>query len=936
MSFRRILFCLKSVQIRTMAIMVFIFAQREASAQSTVHLDDRSDYVAQASQQFNVGRWDAGKQIIDEGLEKYPKYSDLKMLSGKYYYHIQQYDKARYELQKALEQNPDNVDAKQILVNVEMDSKRYSSAICYVNELLEVNPYWEGLWRKKIELYRLQGNDVEADRLLKRISQIYPNDTTLRKDFLYHTELEANRQSKQGNIDAAIALNTELARESPRNIDYYFNVINDYIKAGDQYNALAYTERALLQFPGNFTLIRRKASLLADQKRYNEALTFLQQQMKGSNYEALRQEYSYYLLEAARNSKGNETATLYGKILESQPGNKEAFTYVFNDVLSKQQYDEALSILNKYRSVSGASKELSLKELLIYQRMGDNGKATAFTKELFGRYPDDADLRDAYVKIVMTEAREQMVDEQYSNAIKSWNEVWQYGDSDMVKTAKNAIYNAYIAMGDYDNALNTLTEIMQSGAVNPDDYVKRAEIYMKQQRYHNAMDAYEHAIAMADGDKKARYIGGYSEMLIPLIKELNEQYHYEDAMEYVKRWLVLDSANADALSYAVNLSYSMGKQDDMKMYAQRGLDAYPDNIFFKIKLAQVDGLEKTNYARTFAAVANELIANPYHKDLINVYSEIGVKYAEQLIKEKDGRHGLAVLDSVLRYDPGNKLIKYDKGLAFEQLHNFDSAYYYQSFYEPSLMELSDFRQHLYYLQSKTYKNSIGLYHLRSRLGDDYSISTISTIEYSHFDNENTYTGRINYAGRDSGKGYQLQAQWDKVLNERTRTQVDAAWANNFFPSVVLDASVFRSLQHDWELQGGVGYRRLPGSDNLYNLVVGATKELEPWRLNAKFNNFVLNKKWLYNLSAEARYYLNSPKNYLMAVSSIGSSPDVDVLNYQFYNGFSVLNTMVGAGAGYLLFRTVSAGVLGTWYNYRYNTTSYKNLYNIYLQLNVFF
>lgn len=53
-----------------------------------------------------------------------------------------------------------------------------------------------GLWRRKIELYRKQNNDVEADRLLKRINQIYPNDTILRKDYIYSMEVGYQQMKK--------------------------------------------------------------------------------------------------------------------------------------------------------------------------------------------------------------------------------------------------------------------------------------------------------------------------------------------------------------------------------------------------------------------------------------------------------------------------------------------------------------------------------------------------------------------------------------------------------------------------------------------------------------------------------------------------------------------------------------------------------------------
>ena len=48
--------------------------------------------------------------------------------------------------------------------------------------------------------------------------------------------------------------------------------------------------------------------------------------------------------------------------------------------------------------------------------------------------------------------------------------------------------------------------------------------------------------------------------------------------------------------------------------------------------------------------------------------------------------------------------------------------------------------------------------------------------------------------------------------------------------------------------------------------------------------------------------------------------------------------MVGAGAGRLLTKNIAANILGTWYNFQspVDMTLYRNLYNLYFQLNVKF
>lgn len=907
-------------------------------AQTLEDPDGSVELATQVKNHYQSGNWETGKKILDEGLKKYPKDSDLKMLSGRYFHQKKQYDKARYELKKALDFNAKNVDAKQILVNVESESKRYSSAICYVNELLEINPYWKGLWQKKIELYEQQGNNVEANRLRKRLSQIYPKDTKIQQDYTYTTEMRANALRKSGRIDEAIALSTELVKKQPENPNHYLILINDHLKAGDPYTAMTYAERGLNQFSGNIQLVNKKSGILADQKRYDELLPFLQEQMKYGNRSVLQEQYNYYLLEAARHAKDRDPSTLYGKIFESSPGNEEAFNYVFNNAVGNQQYEEALHILTRYRRARGGSKNLSLKELMVYSRMGNISRAESLTKQLFTQYPGDADLKSAYVKILVNEAKDLMADQRFDEAIPVWDLVKRYGDNESFKTADNALYNAFVELKDYNNALNTLNSIQLDDPDNPSLNIRKADLYFQLKRYEMALTSYEQAFTQVTEEQRVKYLSGYGEMLTIIVKDLNEQFRYDESMTYIQRWLQQDPVNLTALKYAVNLAFQRKNQQEMKMYAQKGNDAHPDELYFKLKLMEIDILDAENYAQVYNALQNELLENPYHQETIKAFAEISEKYSTYLIKNSRSEEAVAVADAALKYMPNQKSLRYTKGMAFEKLKKFDSAYAYQKSFEPSLLELQEFKQHLHYLKYKSFRNEIAVYHLRSRFGDQDILSTVSTLEYNRFGAKDTYTGRINYAGRDAGKGLQFQAEWFRNWDEKTRTKVDAAWASQFFPSIAVNASVYRDFPvlEGIEAELGAGFRKLPEGESLPNAVVGATKVLDPWRLNLRLNNFFLNGQWLYNVSTNVRYYLSSPKNYLTAIGSIGSSPDVDLINYQFYNGFSVLNSMVGAGFSHLITDSVSTGVLGTWYHYKSNDVSYRNLYNIYMNLNVSF
>src|SRR5690606_4174091 len=237
-------------------------------------------------------------------------------------------------------------------------------------------------------------------------------------------------------------------------------------------------------------------------------------------------------------------------------------------------YEEALSIINRHQNAVGETKLTSIKRLLVYNRMGNFARAAVLTKELFAKYPDDEEIREGYVKVLLDDAKTKMTDEKYADAIADWNKVKEYGDEQSYKIAQAGIYNAYMAMKDYTNALNALNILMDD---DPDEvklYTQRADIYQKQGRYDMALASYAQAVERADEDQKQKYIDGYGEMLTVMIKELNEQYRYEEAMDYVKMWLEKDPHNYQALKYAVNLSHQLNDIDKMKYYATIGNEFY--------------------------------------------------------------------------------------------------------------------------------------------------------------------------------------------------------------------------------------------------------------------------------------------------------------------------------------------------------------------------
>lgn len=930
-------------------VMLFCFVfnlSKTSYAQRAGTTVERNKDAQEINALYEQGRWEEGKKRAEEEVRKKPRNSDMRMLLGKYYLHHKQYDKARYELVKSLEYAPANVDAKHMLVTVETETQRYSSAICYINELLEVNPYWKGLWRKKIELYRITDNHVEADRLLKRISQIYPEDSELQADKTYIMQERSRASMKSGNIDESIEIGKKLVEEHPDKVETYMTVIDNYIKAGDHNNALVYSERALNQFPGNALFIQKKVAILEHQQRYSEILGFLDMQIKRGGGAAIRNQYDYFLLEAARNAKGNTPVTLYGKIFDANPRNKEAFDYVFSSLLGGQQYEEALQVLGRHRHAIGDSKDLDMRELMLYKRMGNTPRVAALTREYFTKYPNDPDLQEAFVVIASQRAKEYAEEGKTALAIAEWRDVIRHGDQEAADIARRGLYNVYVSEKRYQDAIMVLDDMLLDAPGNLTLLIKKADMYYQQGRYEYALMIYEQVLDAVSQAEKERHILAYGELISPVIKNLRDSYRLEDAKRYTDRWLAVDPRNQEALLLAINLCYQMEDKSGMLYYAQRAEEYHLDDVAFKIKLAEAMNHTPEQLPDSWTLLLGQVRLNPYHEPLVNTFAHTSEEYSAALLKEKDHHKALSIIDTALRYKKDkNRELKYLKGLAYEGLKQYDSAYHYQSFYEPSLLEYEDFKKHLNYLGQQSFNNTVGISHLRARYGDHYAITSISSVEYTRVVSEREYwVGRINYAGREQGKGIQGQAEWGRTWRPGLASRIDVAWANKFFSKWAVNAAGMYEWRPTWEAELGLGYRRLFTKENLANLDLGVSKDFEDVKLSTKVSNFLLaadgENTYLYSIMGKVQYFMANPKNYLLAIASVGNTPDVELLDRQLYNSFDVFNTMIGAGIGRSFTRNVSGNVMGTWYNFQINNVAdiakYRNLYNLYFQLHVSF
>lgn len=883
-----------------------------------------------ANKLFKQNRLEEGKQVVDLGLQESPYDADLLMLNGKYYHEKKNNDKARFNLIKSLQYDPNNVDAKQILTNVEIEDKHYSAAICYINELLQVNPYWKGLWRKKIEVYRLQGNTVEANRLLKRINQIYPEDGQIKEDYRYNLQTEIRNLKKAGKVDAALKMTEELMSVDKTNPNLYVDVINTHLAAGDFDKALVYANQALTYMPTNSYLITKKASILADSGDINEALSFIKSKNKGNGQ--LTALYNQLLLESARVQNDKDPYTLYGKILERSPGNPEALDYMLNTSLAKGYYTDAQNFINMAKKSGGENKKLMAKEYTLYTQMGNDSKANAVLTKLYNRFPEDADIRDNYINYQYKLARQNIFNQQYSEALIQLTFLTKLAKNDYTEVCLQELTEAYLKTSRKQEAYETVEKLNREYPNNNNNKLRKVGVLIAMDRDEEALNFYEDFLTKLNQSEYDNYLIAYDEIGTKFLKKLVEAGQVQKVFEVADRIIAINPESELAYTYAMNTAFGINDNKLMLKYSQKAIEANPDSIVFKTKYAEA--LSKNEMYEEAGNLLKELlITNPYNKDIVNTYSQYVLDYGKILYKNKDAQQLMVVTDSALQYNPNNKELLYQKGLAYLLLKDYVKAYEFMKFYTPPPTEQASFLREMEWLQNKVYKNQISINYLRSRFADQINVSSIATIDYTRFASaKNTYAARLNYSGRELGMGLLAQAEWTHILNRKTYFIANLGFGTQYFAKVIANASIFRSFAKDYELELGLGYRNLPKLYTLTNLVVGVSHKSENVWLNIKGLLYSSqDSSTLYNVLGQSKFYIfNDGRSHLVAMASVGSVPESGALDLSIYNTYNAFNTMVGAGGQYMINKRLTLSLLGNWYNTKFLPKEYNNLYNLYL------
>ena len=861
-------------------------------------------YVDQVTNLFGQHHWSRGKEILDEGLDNYPNDPSLHYLAGRYWYNAKNYDLARYHLVKACQIKYDHIDAKTLLINVEDLTENYSSAVCYVNELLEMSPYAKNLWLRKVDLYKKMGNSQEANNQLQRLSVIYPNDAEVMSE--YYSVLEASyiQAHRSGNLTQAEENLREMIRINPNDPDYQLAYANVLMLKGHYEAALDVLSSAVNYNPGDIPLIQKMTEVLMMLGRDMGAMQLVKDQLKVNPSPELQELYEETLLATARMENESDPYQLYTRSYEQSPS-MEALQYLLGQSVKRGYDDDALQYIQEMRRRTGDQPRWRMLEYQVLRHKGENDRARKLIEAAADQFPDDYDINLTASQIRLEEASGSMQDADWKGAIprlefvRSKSVIPEYRE-----IAVRRLFTCYRNSGQRDKAEQMLVERLgfePAWRVTLDE----AELIRNGGDTERALNRLYAAYEMetdAEGRERLKY--GFQEMAAPYLRELREKGDRSRVMGLCDTLLELDPKDYWALRTAVS------NAEQPRYYIEAGLACYPDDTFFRQQYA----------------------------------SSVLLNEGQALRKDHKFDEAAAVLDSALAVSPLDAELRYERGLVYQQQKQWDSAYVYQSVYQPSALEEKEFLARMEALRNRSFQNTADAGFDLLQFTDRDTKTAIATAGYSRsWGGKNALSVRVNYTGRDAewdgdqalyvsggGRGFQFLGQYSRDFGSHWSASAGAGFGKKYFPKWTLDASVTRHFGHDWDAEAGIQLRRLVDDEMMYCVSLQGVKTLGHFYFSAKLSSGVLYERVFVNLSGRVRFYpYEGGRLFAEAQAGAGSAPELTFLNYYYSPGsFDHFNSFLALGLRYPLNESFAIGVNGTWNTLYYQRASvnYRNLF----------
>ncbi|MEX6687066.1 tetratricopeptide repeat protein [Danxiaibacter flavus] len=899
-------------------------------------------------------------ELSKAAAAKYPTDMDFQFLLGRSYLLAKDYNNAETAIGNVIKKAKNYKDAYITAANIQVGKNRPDIALVFVESGLQLFPDDKDLNIKKLPLLQ-QGNDgVKAEQYADHLINYYRNDKDAVDAYFDYRSTIAGNFLQQKNYEQAIIQYQKILEIDPQNDAAVKQIIDAEMKTGDVEGSLKELNKGIAITPDSYEYQLKKILLLQELKRYPEALDVLQAMIKTHpNDSKLRQLNVDLRLEAGRYFRNADPYAQYQSVLDISPSNKEALNNAINYAISHRMYDDAIVWLNKALKYYSNDAALLQKKMSVLQSMQKYGEAAVIARQLWSRAPNNAAAKNMYIELTFQNARALTSELQYDSALYYYNSIL-IADPNNAQ-ALNASVNILASQKNYTEALNALDKTLAFSPNNQALLLKKASVLMDDEQYEASALMLEDLIKKYPDNKK--FVNAYIDANLAHARQLMQAEEIDAAEEPYAKVLDAQPNNMEALNGIINVELTQGKGKSQTAldHTNQALKYYPSSRDFLIKkAAALSALGKYNEA---VAISDSLMKRyPYNAKVKDLYIEQILASAKSYRDAGNDTMALQQYRKALFTRPSDSLALVNTINLLNSGKQYDSALvvantalqYYPSNVDflrkrASILDskqeyaeaivtadsIARIKPDMYsqdyaaYLRSKTFRNQIGLMYLTSHI-DSMQAANIASLQYTRYSGQNSYTARVNFAGRSVGTGLQLELESYLHHTSKWYSFINVAAANEVvFPKFRVAYSLFHNFSNGWEGEIGGRYLNLD-SISTVSAVASVAKYFGDFWINLRGYGISAESNFYQAATLTARQYMNDKTTFLFAVLGFGNSPDEFTRNYQLTNNLGQTTYSIGAGFQKTFSYRNTFSINGTWYNQKINEKKYRNQYDIYL------
>lgn len=474
------------------------------------------------------------------------------------------------DVKKAIEMNPDNKEAHRMLGQIYME-KIYQNeageddigkALSEFQEVYRIDPNDDSAMLTLGQLYLQNKQPQQAVEMLAKYIQRNPDSPAAVISL-------ATAYQQLNQTDKALQFMRQYLEIRPDNLYVVQQAADLYEKMGDNTHALELQKRVYEADPGNPSVTQKYISLLEKQGNFDEAIQILEERIKTDRDKL---EWSALLARTLQKSGNQEKAeSLMREVIAAEPDNLD-YQLAFVQLLEEdQKHQEATERLNQMLQKIEESGPLDEREArstraLIYSHLGyisqqikDYDKAITYYRSA-RQYvnPNDTGKIDFYIALNFRNKKD------WQNAIDTLNEIVRANANDT--DAWELLSLVYEEKGDLQNSDKIIKHLIETHPDSVTYHLLKAERLQQREKYVESLDYLKQVQGkFSSNDQIYFLLGAASERL----------KKFDDAEEYFKKSIALNAQNANALNY---LGY---------MYIDRGI-RLQESIEYVKKALEID------------------------------------------------------------------------------------------------------------------------------------------------------------------------------------------------------------------------------------------------------------------------------------------------------------------------------------------------------------